>query len=220
MNAGQLPLDLGHRPALGREDFLVSGCNALAVEWLDRWPDWPAPGAVLVGPSACGKSHLLAAFAASAPARLVSARALTSEDLPHLVEDTRIVLVDDVSAQADPALLFHLFNLCRQHAVHMIFAARMPVAQLGLTLADLSSRLATLPHLQIGAPDDALLTAVMAKLFADRQLAVGPDVLSWAVGRMERSFEAARALVDALDRASLAQSRAITIPLARQVLGG
>ena len=44
MGAIQLPLDLGHRPALGREDFLVAPSNQGAVAWIDRWPDWPGPG--------------------------------------------------------------------------------------------------------------------------------------------------------------------------------
>ena len=43
----QLALDLGHRPAMGREDFLVTPSNALAVAWIDRWPDWPGPALAL-----------------------------------------------------------------------------------------------------------------------------------------------------------------------------
>ncbi|HKO06210.1 MAG TPA: DNA replication protein, partial [Alphaproteobacteria bacterium] len=54
----QLTLDLGHRAAYGREDFLVAPSNAEAVLWLDRWPAWPAPALTLYGPAGCGKSHL------------------------------------------------------------------------------------------------------------------------------------------------------------------
>ncbi len=46
----QLPLDLGHRPALGRADFLGAPCNAEALAWLDRWPNWPATALALHGP--------------------------------------------------------------------------------------------------------------------------------------------------------------------------
>jgi chromosomal replication initiation ATPase DnaA len=70
------------------------------------------------------------------------------------------------------------------------------------------------------APDDALLEALLVKLFADRQLAVGEELLRYLLARMERSFAAARALVAALDRAALAEGRAVTIPLARRVLEG
>ena len=42
--SAQLPLDLPHRPALGRSDFVVADNNRDAVAWLDLWPDWPRPG--------------------------------------------------------------------------------------------------------------------------------------------------------------------------------
>src|SRR5260370_6866593 len=58
----QLAIDLPHRPAFGRADFLVSECNAAALDWIERWPDWQAPaqspGLVLHGPARSGKSHL------------------------------------------------------------------------------------------------------------------------------------------------------------------
>ena len=44
--------------AMGREDFLVSPSNADAVAWIDRWPDWPGPALVIVGPPGSGKTHL------------------------------------------------------------------------------------------------------------------------------------------------------------------
>ena len=68
------------------------------------------------------------------------------------------------------------------------------------------------------APDDSLLTAVMAKLLADRQLTPKPDVIPYLLLRMDRSFAAAGDLVTALDAASLALQRPVTRTLAAQVL--
>ena len=58
----------------------------------------------------------------------------------------------------------------------------------------------------------------MVKQFADRQLRVDPDVLTFLLARMERSFAATSRLVAALDQAALAEKRRITVPLARRVL--
>ena len=88
-----------------------------------------------------------------------------------------------------------------------------------MSLADLRSRLVAAPAVAIGAPDDGLVGALLIKLFADRQLRVGDGVVEYLLARMERSFEAARILVAALDDAALAGRRNITVPLARQVLG-
>ena len=61
---------------------------------------------------------------------------------------------------------------------------------------------------------------MLVKLFADRQLRVGPEVIRFLVARMERSLGAARTLVAAIDRAALAGRRRVTIPLVRDVLAG
>ena len=70
----------------------------------------------------------------------------------------------------------------------------------------------------LSAPDDRLLTALLAKLFADRQLIVDPDVLGFLVQRMERSFQGAGQLVAALDQTALTEKRRITKQLAGAVL--
>jgi chromosomal replication initiation ATPase DnaA len=92
-------------------------------------------------------------------------------------------------------------------------------ARWGVALPDLSSRLAALPVVRIAAPDDALLEAVLVKLFADRQVAVAPDVIAYALRHMDRSFAAVRALVAKADAESLAGQRAVTVPLLRNLLG-
>ena len=45
------------------------------------------------------------------------------------------------------------------------------------------------------APDDALLRAVLIKMFADRQLLVDENLIGYLTTHIERSFAAARAVV-------------------------
>ena len=80
------------------------------------------------------------------------------------------------------------------------------------------SRLAALPAVEVGAPDDGLIAAVLVKLFADRQIVVEHDVLRYMLTRMERSFDAAMRLVDMVDEEALARGRGVTVPLVRSVL--
>lgn len=221
MSETQLALDLGHRPALGRDDFLVAPCNAEAVAWLERWPDWPAHALAVFGPPASGKSHLLAAFASHhGLGQVVSVAGgdLTVDSVPKLVVHASVVMVDDLDRLADETALFHLWNLTKETGRWLLLAGRNAPARLRVRLPDLASRLAATPAVGIGAPDDSLLAAILVKQFADRQLRVGEDVVTYVLGRMERSFAAARQVVEALDSASLARRRAITVPLARAVL--
>jgi chromosomal replication initiation ATPase DnaA len=215
---GQLVLDLGHRAALGREDFLVAPCNRAAVAWIDRWPDWPAPALVLAGPEGCGKTHLAHVWRHRTGAALLLRSALAEGGDPVPEDGARYVVVEDADAPGSEAALFHLYNHIAAHGGTMLLCARMPPARWPIALPDLASRLRAAPVAEIGLPDDSLLEAVLAKLFADRQLRIGAEILRYVVPRMERSFAAARAIVERLDRAALAESRTVTVPLARRVL--
>ena len=208
----QLALDLRHRVAMGREDFLVSPSNADAVGWLDRWPDWPGPALVIVGPAGCGKTHLGHVWCQQAGA------VPYNPDVAATDQVRRPVFVDDADHPGRDEALFHLFNAAGPAGVSLLLASRTPPAQWEGRLPDLKSRLAAAPNIFVQAPDTPLITAVMVKMFADEQMDVGADVLEYLVNRMERSFGAARSLVQKLNNASLASRRGITIPLAREVL--
>lgn len=213
----QLPLDLPHRPALGRADFLVAPCNQDAVAWLDRWPRWPAPALALSGPPGSGKTHLAHVFAQRAAARFVEPAALTTERVPALLGNALAAIVDDAAGAPGEPLL-HLYNLLAERGGHLLVADREPPARLPIALADLRSRLIACPVATVAAPDEALLGAVLIKLFADRQLQVGEEVVAYLTLQLDRSFAAAQRAVAALDAASLAEHRRITVPLARRVL--
>lgn len=216
----QLALEFGHCPALGRDDFLVAPCNAEAVAWLERWPRWRLHALAIHGPAGCGKSHLLAAFAQSNPELLVldaghlDAESLAQRELPP------VVAVEDMDRLTDEEAFHHLWNRVMNEGRHLILTSRTVPSRLAVKEPRVHSRLVATQAVGIGAPDDSLLAALLVKQFADRQLRVAEDVVTYILGRMERSFAAARAVVEALDQASLAKRRPITVPLARAVLEG
>jgi chromosomal replication initiation ATPase DnaA len=79
---------------------------------------------------------------------------------------------------------------------------------------DLASRLRALPVVTLAPPEDALLRAIIVKLFADRQIAVDESLVSYLATRVERTFAGARAAVVTLDREALRQQRPVTRALA------
>ena len=209
----QLALEFEPRTALGADDFLVAPCNQDAVAWLDRWPDWPA--LTIHGPAGCGKTHMAHVWRARSGARIVGPAEIAGLIAPG---GGTCWIVDDVSASLDERTFLHFFNMVAEGGGHLLMTARTAPARWPIALADLRSRLVAAPAVAVGRPDDGLIGAVLAKLFADRQLSVGAEVLSYLLARMERSFAAAHALVATLDRHALAARRAITIPLAREVM--
>lgn len=220
MSARQLIFELGQRPALGMSDFLVAPNNRNALAWLDRWPDWPASALAIHGPAGCGKSHLAAVWRAR-----TGAETLSCNDLPDMTfgAGARCIVVEsgETGVAGDSGRergLLHLYNHLKEEGGHLLFTARRPPARWQVGLPDLASRLAAIPAVAIGAPDDALIGAVLVKLFADRQLRVGHEVLAFMLTRMERSFDAARGLVESIDARALAGHRKITVPFVREVL--
>jgi chromosomal replication initiation ATPase DnaA len=216
--APQIPLDLGHRESLGRDDFFVAPCNENAVAWIDSWPDWPGPALCIHGPEGCGKSHLAHVWQTRSGAVTVDRRTLADSGPAVLLGEAMAAVFDDADTATDEVALLHLYNLLADRQGHLLLTAKAPPARWGIGLADLRSRLAAASAVQVGAPDEGLLGAVMIKLFTDRQIHIDHDVVLYLLTRMERSFEAVRAAVEALDRAALAAHRKVTVPLARDVL--
>lgn len=214
----QLALDLGHRPAFGREDFLVAPGNQDAVEWIDRWPAWPGHVLALFGPAGCGKSHLAQVFALRAQAVAIAAPDLTTDAVGALLAKYKAFLVEEGDA-CDERALFHLFNGVRESKGTLLLTGREPPARWATELADLKSRLSSIPAVPIAPPDDAMMEAVLVKLFSDRQLSISPDVIAYVLRRIDRSFAAARHLVATADKESLAGKRPITIPLMKTIIG-
>jgi chromosomal replication initiation ATPase DnaA len=220
--ASQIPLDLPFRPAMAAADFLVDRSNADAVAWIDRWPAWPSPTLVVHGPPSSGKTHLVQVWRARSHGPLISGAALTVEEVPDLLGSGWAVAVDDADAVAGhprrERALLHLYNLVRERGASLLLAARRPASRWGVVLPDLASRLNAANSAGMDRPGDTLLTALLAKLCADRRLAVDDDVLAFLVARMERSADFARRVVTALDRESLAVRRPVTVALARTVM--
>ena len=174
----------------------ITEANRAAAAWLAAPGLWPVPVTLIVGPEGSGKTHLARWFAAHHRARVFESA------------DT-----------AEPEALFHAWNAATRETPLLLTSPLAP-RDWGHGLPDLASRLAATPLVRLGEPDDGLLGAVLAKLFAERGIKVGEDLIRWLVVRIERSLVAAAAVVATLDAAALARRRAITIPLAREVVDG
>ncbi len=213
----QLILNFEHRVALTGDDFLVSDSNREAVEWIDIWPNWPAPALVIIGPPGSGKTHLAAVFAIKSNARLVSLDELETI-AANLSQD---VIVEDMagglSAEHEESFL-HLYNVVKEAGHRMLITSRLAPGRWPMALPDLRSRLHAALTVEIGPPADTLISALLVKMFVDRQVHVSDDAIGYAVSRMERSFLAIRKLVATTDQLALREQKRITIALIKRAL--
>ena len=213
----QLILDLPVRTSLDRGDFFVSEVNQLALARLEETATWPNGKMVLVGPESAGKTHLAHIWADQQDARLIQPLDLERLDIGSIEESVVLDDADRIEGSAERALL-HLHNQVAASGHCLLLTARRAPRYWKVGLPDLRSRMEATDVVRIDAPDEALLAAVLMKLFADRQNAVTPSAISWLTRHMDRSFAEAQRIVAAIDARALAERRKVTRDLAAEVL--
>lgn len=214
--AEQLTFEWPVGVALGAADFFVSAANAQAYAMLQAPANWPERKLIVTGPAGAGKSHLARVFEAQMDAIVLSATALPDTLPPAAIN----IVVEDMD-QLRPAaneFMFHLHNHLRNTGGHLLMTARTPPSRWPLTLPDLASRMQATTMIAIDDPDDALLSALIMKLLADRQIMPPASLVSYLVPRIERSFAAAADVVTRLDAESMAQGRPLNRALAAGLL--
>lgn len=198
---------------------MPSLASAPALAFIDSWPNWPVTAAALHGPPGSGKSHLAAIWQAQSGAQVFSAKELSgglpgrNADLPAIVEDVDSAFV----SPARDASLFTLLEHARADAP-VLLTGHEPPSAWKASLPDLASRFAALLAFPLWAPDDDLLAAIARKLFNDRQLTVPDAVIERMVKSLERSPAAMRDFVARADERALAEGRAVTLALVREML--
>ncbi|NLS03089.1 hypothetical protein HGP14_06840 [Rhizobium sp. P32RR-XVIII] len=212
----QLPLVFSHDAASSRDDLLISDRLSAAVTIVDAWPQWPSPVVILAGPVGSGKTHLATIWEERSGAERIhpksgSDAALAAANGPVLFEDVDRLGFDDTE-------LFHVINSVRENGNSLLMTSRLWPMSWPVQLPDLRSRLKAATTVEIGEPDEELLSQVIVKLFSDRQLNIDDKLVLYIVNRMERSLNAAQTIVERLDRLAWSRGTKITRAMAAEVL--
>jgi DnaA family protein len=194
---GQLILELSP-PAPPTFDNFVAGANGAAVAAVRAAVRGEGERAVyLWGDVGSGRSHLVAA-AAGTPG---------------------VVAIDDVHRldAAGQIEAFDAFNRARATGAAFVAAGDAPPARLAVR-ADLRTRLGSGLVFQLHPLDDAAKRAALRAQAASRGMALPDEVLDYLLRRLPRDLGTQLAVLEALDRSSLAEQRALTLPLARAAI--
>ena len=215
----QIALDIAQPPAPTLDNF-VPGRNAELVVALYSAANgsgerfiylWGAPGS--------GRSHLLRAAvdavqSGGKPAMMFDPRA-AQFDAP----DDALCAADDVDAlDADAQIaLFNLHNRISAGHGALLASGNAPPAQLALR-ADLVTRLASGLVYQVHGLNEDEKVAALRRHAQARGFRLPQDVVAYLLRHAQRDLPSLLALLDALDRYSLATRRAVTLPLLRELL--
>lgn len=224
----QYPLDL-RWPPHQRLDAFWPGGNVAALQGVTDVAEGGGAWLYLHGARGTGKSHLLigacrCVLDAGGSARYVALARLPAprhDAMAGLAADG-LLAIDDVQVlagdRAAERALFDLYNRARAGGARMLFAASAVPAELGLGLPDLVSRLAMCTQYALRPLDDAGRRAMLRLLAGRLGLRLDDEVLDWWFARQPRDPVSLVALLQRLDRATLAAQRRVTIPFLRELL--
>jgi len=218
----QLVLELAHSPQPTLDNFVV-GDNAELMATLMALASGTATEhfVYLWGGLGSGRTHLLAALAQAWQSAGLSVHCFGAESPPRaaLVSDGAAVCVDDVESMSDQDQieLFNIFNKLRDSSGFMVVTGGVPPASLSVR-PDVLSRLAWGLVYEVRWLNEADRQSAVVEYAQARGLTLSPEVLAYLLLRTPRDLNALRLMVDRLDRLSLAQRRAITVPLVRTLL--
>jgi len=200
------------------ENYIISETNFYAVKLVQQWPQWKDNIAIIYGAEKSGKSHLAKIWQQHAQAAKLQAKELEALSVTEILQAQKHFLIEDVSSISNETALFHLFNAVREDKdASMLITAHAHPNQLGVTLADLRSRLISCELAELSLPDEALFRMLLVKHFSDHQLHVSTEVIEFIINRCERSYAAAANLVESLDNLALTHKRNITIPFIKEM---
>ena len=227
--SAQLPLTL-RWPAQQRFASFVAGDNGAAVDLLQRAAlQADTPWVFASGARGSGKTHLLVAACAAAveqgrSAQYLSLRKLADPAALRALGGSELLALDDIDAIAGNGelehALFDLYNRCKVEKSTLLFAAAAAPAQLGIALRDLVSRLSACAQAPLRPLDDATRREAVRQRAQARGLELDDAVLDWLFAHTERDLGSLTALIERLDRESLAAKRRITVPFLRRVVAG
>ena len=228
----QLPLALRYPPDQRLDTFVQAPAGT--VEQLHALASGVAAARTdnvyLAGPSGVGKTHLLLATCAAAEAAgrraaylPLQAAAGRLRDALEALEGNDLIASDGLEVIAgnreDEIALFDAHNRARAADVALVYAARDIPDAIGLGLPDLRSRLGQCTRITLAPLDDEGRREVLRQRAQRRGLVLEETALDWLLKRVGRDLGGLTALLDRLDRASLAAQRRITVPFLRQTLG-
>ncbi len=190
-----LPLTIGAGESSSR--IVIGSANAHVLDAFTRTADWPFRAAVLFGPPRSGKSLV--------------ARWFRESGHGDVIDDAEVM---------DEAELFHRWNRAQESGHALLIVANAADGAWTIALPDLASRISAALHLEIGEPDDRMLSDLISLHAEMRGIVLGPEASAYLVPRAERSHLAIERLVEAIDRLSLERQQAPTQAIWRDALDG
>ena len=229
MHPIQLPLGITLQDQ-ARFDNFVAGPNATQIKALmDALSSEEFAYAYLWGARGVGKSHCLQAACSGSlgygkTAAYIPLRQLTQPEPTLLqgLESLSLVCLDDIDLvggkQEWEVPLFNLFNALKDSRACLLLSASKNVDQLGLSLADLVSRLKWGLNLRLQELSDSEKLQALALRCQQRGIELPADSSQYLLNHYQRQMNQLYELLEQLIQEAIQAKRRLTIPFIKEIL--
>ena len=213
----QLLINFNLKKDYDEQDFYVSSSNKYAFNIINGWPKWLKRTVNLYGEQYSGKSHLSKIFETKTTCLNIESINFTSEILLKF-KTKQALIIENFNFNIPEKLLYSLINIVEQENKYLLITSLKPLNKFDFKLKDLNSRINNCLFVEIGAPDDELIYALIVKNFSDRQINIDKKIIEYIIKRINRSYKDIFLFIYKVDQLSLQKGKPINLSIIKKIL--
>ena len=213
----QLLINFNLKKDYDEQDFYVSSSNKYAFNIINGWPKWLKRTVNLYGEQYSGKSHLSKIFEIKTTCLNIESINFTSEILLKF-KTKQALIIENFNFNIPEKLLYSLINIVEQENKYLLITSLKPINKFDFKLKDLNSRINNCLFVEIGAPDDELIYALIVKNFSDRQINIDKKIIEYIIKRINRSYKDIFLFIYKVDQLSLQKGKPINLSIIKKIL--
>lgn len=213
----QLIFEFKSKKNFNIEDYFVSESNKYAYKIIKKWPRWTKKIVNIYGEKYSGKTHLANIFKKKANGFFINSDKINNDILKQF-KLYETIIIDGFYNEVEEELLYTIFNLVEQDNKFLIIFSRIPISDFEFKLKDTESRAKNCLSVEIQAPDDELIFAIIMKSFSDRQITIDKKIINFILNRINRSYSKIHDFIYKIDELSLKKKKPINFKTIKEIL--
>tara|TARA_Y100001960_G_C14562105_1_gene771301 strand:+ start:192 stop:887 length:696 start_codon:yes stop_codon:yes gene_type:complete len=219
-NFNQKTLKFVHENNYEEENLVKSSCNNIAINFIEKWPNWPSDNRIvcIFGATGSGKTHLARVWKKKSNAKILNK--INHLTLNYIYENNTPLVFEDINSNIywPENLLFEFINEIKLSKNYLLITCKGDPYKIKWNLKDLISRFSSFVNIEIKLPDDSLIKNILVKQFSDRQFSIEKKLIEYISFRIERSYLAINNIVNLIDELTLKYKKPVSLSIIKEAI--
>ena len=177
-----------------KDTYIIIDESRRIVEYLRNIRSWESNKfTILYGEKSSGKSHLSYIAAEENDGIIINRYSFDKLYDDEFLKKSDFFIIDEIN-NFDETVIFHAFNHLLLRKKYALFVTNKKISE--FQLADLRSRLSSIPILEIDFLNKNLAYGIFIKIFSDHDIVLDIKMIEFIVNNFDLSFENIRKVVD------------------------